>query len=50
MKKWDICLRDVTEYEIEAETKEEAVEIALDYWVERLPEILWCDEIKEEVS
>lgn len=48
MVKWDICLRDVTEYEIEAETKEEAIEIALDYWSERLPEILWCDEIKEE--
>lgn len=47
MAKWDICLRDATAYEIEAKTKGEAIEIALEYWAERLPEILLC-KIKEE--
>ena len=48
MAKWDISLHDTVDYEIEAETEEEAFEIALEYWAERIPGILWCHRIKED--
>lgn len=47
MAKWDICLRDAIAYTIEAKTKGEAIKIALEFWEERLPEIL-CVKIKED--
>lgn len=47
--KWNIGIRDDVEYpNIEADTKEEAVEIALDWWAERMPQILWVDKEEEE--
>ena len=47
MKKWYIYLRDATAYPIEAKTKEEAIEKALDFWIEREPDI-YAEEIKED--
>lgn len=42
---WNVGLRDDVEYpNIEAETREEAIEIALEWWSQRDPDVLWCDE------
>lgn len=46
---WNIGIRDVVEYpNIEAETKEEAIQQALEWWSERAPNILWCYIQEEE--
>lgn len=47
MKKWSIDIKDETNYIIEAETQEEAVEKALDFWIEREPDI-YAEEIEED--
>lgn len=39
MKKFYVMIRDSADYEVEAETEEQAIEIALDYWAERDPDI-----------
>ena len=40
MKKFEVILSDFADYGIiEAETKEEAIEMALDWWSERMPDI-----------
>lgn len=48
MKKFKVNLQDIVTYHnIEAETAEEAADIALEYWYERMP--LWLiEEEKEE--
>lgn len=46
MPKWSIDIRDEAIYFIEAETKEEAVEKALDFWIEREPDI-YAEELEE---
>ena len=38
MKKFYIMIRDSVDYEIEAETEDEAIDKALEYWAEREPE------------
>lgn len=48
MKKFYVMIRDSVDYEIEAETEEDAIEKALDYWAEREPEFYVDDE--EEVE
>ena len=48
MKKFYVMIRDSVDYEIEAETEEQAIEKALDYWAEREPDIFVDDE--EEVE
>ena len=51
MKTWEVFLKDyVTYHGIEAETKEEAIDIALRWWIERIPMYIFCDEIKENVE
>lgn len=48
MNKYEVSLKDyVTYYEVEAETKEEAIEIALGWWIERMP-CIECNESEEE--
>ena len=47
MKEWVVDVRDNTFYFIKAETKEEAIEKALDFWFEREPDI-YAEEIKED--
>ena len=48
MAKYYVMVRDSVDYEIEAETEEQAIEIALDYWVERNPDIFVDDEEEAE--
>lgn len=48
MKNFDVYIKDCACYNIEAETKEEAILQALNYLSERKPEII-CEE-NEEVS
>lgn len=46
---WIIGLSDDVEYsKIEAETKKEAIEIALEWWSERAPDVLYCIEDEGE--
>ena len=46
--KWNIGIRDDVEYpNIEADSEEEAVEIALDCCAERMPQIFWVDKEEE---
>ena len=44
MKKFYVMVRDSVDYEIEAETEEQAVEKAYEYWLEREPDIFVDDE------
>ena len=44
MKKFYVMVRDSVDYEIEAETEEQAIEQAYQYWTERDPDILVDDE------
>ena len=39
MKKFYVMIRDSVDYEIEAETEEDAIEIALEAWGEREPDV-----------
>ena len=49
MNKYEVSFKDCVTYKrIEAETKGEAIEIALGWWVERMPQIIKCDKIEEE--
>lgn len=46
--KWNIGLRDDVEYpDIEADNEYEAIQIALEWWAERMPHILWVDKEEE---
>ena len=47
MPKWSIDMRDEVIYFIEAETREEAIEKALDFWIEREPDI-YAEEIEAD--
>lgn len=48
MKKYNIEIRDEVYYEgIEANSRDEAVEIALEWFGERWPDI-WTEEVKED--
>ena len=47
-KKYSITIEDFVNYDIEADSEEKAIEIALDYWVERDPTVYV--ESKEEVE
>lgn len=41
MKKFNISLKDFVQYEqIEANTKEEAIHQALEWWIERIPQMI----------
>lgn len=41
MKKFNISLKDFVQYEqIEANTKEEAIQQALEWWIERTPQMV----------
>lgn len=44
MKKFYVMIQDSVDYEIEAETEEQAVEQAYQYWLEREPDIFVDDE------
>lgn len=44
MKKFYVMVRDSVDYEIEAETEEQAIEKAYEYWLEREPDIFVDDE------
>ena len=39
MKKFYVMIRDSVDYEIEAETEEQAIERAYEWWAEREPDI-----------
>lgn len=39
MKKFYVMIRDSVDYEVEAETEEDAIESALEWWAERNPDI-----------
>ena len=39
MAKYYVMVRDSVDYEIEAETEEQAVDIAFEYWLNREPDI-----------
>ena len=45
--KFDVDLWARARYTIEADTKEEAIEQAMDYWENLIPDI-FCEEIKDE--
>lgn len=45
--KFDVDLWARARYTIEADTKEEAIELALEYWENLIPDI-FCEEIKDE--
>lgn len=47
MKEWIVDIKDNTFYVIKADTREEAIEKALDFWIERNPDI-YVEEIKED--
>ena len=49
MKKFYIMIRDSADYEVEAETEDEAIEKALRYWDEREPDV-FVDNDEEEVE
>ena len=44
MKKFYVMIRDSADYEIEAETEEQAIETAYQYWLERDPDIFVDDD------
>lgn len=44
MKKFLIVIQDSAEYEIKADTEEQAIEQAYQYWLERDPDIFVEDE------
>ena len=44
MKKFYVMIRDSVDYEIEAETEEDAIETAIQNWYERNPDIFVDDE------
>ena len=44
MPKFYLDIRDSVEYTIEANTPEEAIEIALEWWSERTPDIIHVEE------
>lgn len=47
MAKWNVDIQDSARYfDVEAETAEEAVEIALEWFSERSPFII-CEEVKD---
>ena len=48
MKKFYVMIRDSADYEIEAETEEDAIEKAYEWWTQRDPDIFVDDE--EEVE
>ena len=48
MKKFYVMIRDSADYEIEAETEEQAIERALDYWAERKPDVFVDDDEEAE--
>ena len=47
MKEWIVDIRDNTFYVIKADTREEAIEKALDFWIERESDI-HAEEIEED--
>ena len=47
MPKFYLDIRDSVEYTIEANTPEEAIEIALEWWGERTPDIIHVEEEEE---
>jgi hypothetical protein len=49
MMKFDVDLWARARYTIEADTKDEAIEQALEHWENLIPDI-FCEEIKEEKS
>ena len=46
--KYDVCLELVRTYQIEANSKEEAIQIADEYFNECVPEVVCCEEVKED--
>lgn len=49
MKKWNVKITDSTYYDdIEAETEQEAIDMALEWWGEKWPR--WPDVFVEEVE
>lgn len=48
MKKFYVMIRDSVDYEIEAETEEDAIDQAYEYWMQREPDIFVDNE--EEVE
>ena len=47
MPKFYVSLRDSTDYTVEANTPEEAIEMALEWWSERMPDIIHVEEEEE---
>ena len=43
---YDVCLKLVCSYQIEANSKEEAIQIADEYFAECVPDVVCCEEIK----
>ena len=49
MKNWEVFFKDYVTYaNVEAETKEEAIQIALEWWIERTPMVVSCEEMEGE--
>lgn len=48
MPKFYLDIRDSAEYTVEANTPEEAIEIALEWWSERTPDVVAVEEPEEE--
>ena len=46
--KYDVCLKLVCTYQIEANSKEEAIQIADEYFAECVPEVICCEEVRED--
>ena len=47
MRKFYVAIRDSADYTVEANTPQEAVEKVLDWWSERIPDIIHVEEEEE---